>query len=49
MKHTIKSIILLAAILIGGAGQAWANISTEPDLGKIVYTQSTNDHGSLVF
>ena len=49
MKHTIKSIILLAAILIGGAGQAWANISTEPDLGKIVYTQSTNDHGSLAF
>ena len=49
MKHTIKSIILLAAILIGGAGQAWASVSTEPNLGKIVYTQSTNDHGSLVF
>ena len=49
MKHTIKSIILLAAILIGGAGQAWASVSTEPNLGKIVYTQSTNDHGSLAF
>ena len=49
MKHTIKSIILLAAILIGGAGQAWASVSTEPDLGKIVYTKSDNDHGSLAF
>jgi len=46
MKHTIKSIILLAAILIGGAGQAWASVSTEPDLGKIVYT---TNHGSLAF
>lgn len=49
MKHTIKSIILLAAILIGGAGQAWASLSTEPNLGKIVYTESANDHGSLAF
>lgn len=49
MKHTIKSIILLAAILIGGAGQAWASVSTEPNLGKIVYTESANDHGSLAF
>ena len=47
MKHTIQSIILLAAILIGGAGQAGAN--SEPELGKIVYTESANDHGSLAF
>ena len=46
MKHTIKSIILLAAILIGGAGQAWAVVSGEPNLGKIVYT---TNHGSLAF
>ena len=44
MKHTIKSIILLTAILIGGAGQAWAGANGEPNLGKIVYT---TNHGSL--
>ena len=48
MTKTIRILTLLALMVIG-AGQAWANISTEPDLGKIVYTQSTNDHGSLVF
>lgn len=46
MKHTIKSIILLTAILIGGAGQAWAGANGEPNLGKIVYT---TNHGSLAF
>lgn len=44
MKHTIKSIILLTAILIGGAGQAWAGANGKPNLGKIVYT---TNHGSL--
>ena len=47
MKHKILSIALLTAMLFGGAGQTWAEIF--PDLGKIVYTQSASDHGSLAF
>lgn len=47
MTKTIRILTLLALMVIG-AGQAWAK--TEPDLGKIVYTYSaTKDHGSLAF
>lgn len=46
MTKTIRILTLLALMVIG-AGQAWAK--TEPDLGKIVYTQTDNDHGSLAF
>lgn len=46
MTKTIRILTLLALMVIG-AGQAWAK--TEPDLGKIVYTQTDNDHGTLSF
>jgi len=46
MTKTIRILTLLALMVIG-AGQAWAK--TEPDLGKIVYTQTVNDHGTLSF
>lgn len=46
MTKTIRILTLLALMVIG-AGQAWAK--TKPDLGKIVYTQTDNDHGTLSF
>lgn len=45
MRQTIKSIILLVAILIGGAGQTWAGSTA--DLGSIKTGTVTN--GTLKF